>query len=175
MKKILLAALAAFTLFSATTASAARLIREPLKWRHSGTTFDRLQISSTFGDTTQYFGMDTWAVPFSGSSDTLNLGAVIVSVDSSTTYTANLTKFIVKILAYSNDGVNPTAVVTQTSATLTSGDKMFSIPLFVSMATGFRLLQRGPFPMGADKIRVLVLGETGSMNAAKVELVRFAE
>jgi hypothetical protein len=146
-----------------------------LNWVHSGTVFPTLQISSTFADSTQWFGTDNWVQPPNASADTVVYGAVIFEVDSTASHTPNLTVFTYLIQG-SSDGTNVTSVFAPGTMTLTSGVKTFQVPIFFSAGTAARAAAKSIFPFsGNKKIRVVVSGTTGTMSGVKCSILRFAD
>lgn len=173
--RILLAALAALTLLSGT-ANAARVIKEPLGWMHGGTKFERLTVSSTFGDTTAIFNTEGWATPFNASSDTVIIGYLVVEMDTASSVTCDLTAFTSKVLV-SNDptGANVVATLAPGTQTLTSGTKTLTFPIWFSVSKAYRAAHINSFPFAGRCVRFLLLGGTGSMPAAKVSILRWSD
>lgn len=182
MKKLFLATLAAVAVLSGlnTDAHAVKLRRENLVWRHSGTDFNKLQVSSTFACTTQVISMNDWVLPNYGTLaaavDSMCIGQLVVVGDSSAAYTPNLTVLTYSIQA-SEDGSNWQVVFAPGSQTVTSGNHMFGIPLWIrtSPVSNVALNSRIPFPLFGGKLRIVVTGATGALNAARPYLIRFTD
>jgi hypothetical protein len=174
--KLFLAALAAVALVTGftTDASAARIVKEQLGWLHSGTKFDRLSVSSTFGDTTAYFSTEGWATPFNASTDTVIIGYIVVEMDTAAAATCNLTDFTSKVLV-TNDGSNILATLAPGTQTLTTGTKTLTFPIWFSVSKAYRAAHINTFPFAGKAVRFLLLGGTGTMPAAKVSLVRWSD
>lgn len=150
-------------------ANAARMVREPLGWNHGGTKFEKLTISSTFGDTTASFSTEGWATPFNASTDTVIYGYVVIEMDTTSSVTCNLTDFTFKVLV-NYDGSNVLATLAPGTQTLTSGTKTLTFPIWFSVSKAYRAAHINTNPFMGRAVRFLILGGTGSMPAARVSL-----
>ena len=160
----------------ASSAFAARLVKEPLGWFHSGTKFDRLTVASTFGDTTAFFSTEGWASPFNSSADTVVVGYLVVEMDTAATVTSDLTVFTSKVLSYNDPlGYNVAVTLAPGTQTLTSGTKLLTFPIWYSAAKAYRAAHVNAAPFSGRVVRFLLLGGTGSMPAAKVSILRWSD
>lgn len=177
---VILGALAVFCALSVTSASAVTLDKKDLGWWDQTASDMNLRLktktaitaSGTGVDTLQSFSLQGMALPFS-KPETANLDSTMIAqlvfvTDSSAAVTNDLT-----VLAYttevSADGVNWQTVVS-VSNIISSGDKMWTIPIWVHTAEGFGTTSVRNNPYIGNQIRVRVTSATGNQYAVRAQL-----
>ncbi len=179
---VILGALAVFCALSVTSASAAKLVHEPLQWQFSSlatpggivqTQRNALGVGET--DTSATFSTENWSLPQSVFSDSVVIGWVVMGVDTSVAATISATSFTINLDAggagsnFLNFGT--TGAVTFTDFTTT--DKMIKIPIYnnytltrgVTGAVG----NWGPLM----RLRIVPIG--GTWPAAKLTVVHWTD
>lgn len=179
---VILGALAVICALSVTEASAQKLAKRDLAWLdqtasswNTGRFKDRTAItnSGTGIDTLQYFSLLGCVKP-TGNPETASLDSTMIAqlvfiTDSTVAVTNDLT-VVSYVTEVSNDGVNWQSVVAVTTNTVSSGDKMWTIPLWVHTSEGFGANTIRNNPYFASMIRVRAIAATGNQYAVKAQL-----
>ena len=186
MKKILLAALAAFTLFGATAHAQGVLRSQQVRWRFPAnvTTAPYLQQTKALAaggtDTTEWVGTEGWLVPFqSGVTDTALVGRFIVYVDSIAAYAPGQTTLtaVIDVAAAPAGGIAitgggyPQTNYHSISYTLTplTGEKVMQIPIAITRLNAFSPLGASGWGSAGPFVR-LRIATSAAINAASCKV-----
>ena len=177
---VILGALVMVCALNVTEAGAVKLAKKDLGWLdQTATTMDTrvkpktvIANSGTGIDTLVSFSLLGCAIPFShpetANLDSTMIGQIVFVTDSSVAVTNDMT-----VVAYttevSEDGVNWQTVVSVSNIS-SSGDKMWTIPLWVHTAEGFGTTSVRNNPYFARQIRVRVTSATGNQYAVRAQL-----
>lgn len=185
---VILGALAMVCALNVTEAGAVKLDKRDLGWWNEhrtsagGSDFyktkTQITASGTVVDTLQSFSLQGMALPFS-KPETANLDSTMIAqlvfiTDSSGVATNDMTvaSYVTEVSA---DGLNWQTVVAVTTNTITTGDKMWTIPIWVHTAEGFGANTIRNNPYIANQIRVRVIGATGNQYAVRAQLWYWTE
>jgi hypothetical protein len=187
MKKLILAALAAFTLTAAVThdAHAVRIVTQDLQWRDQAGGAIRLQnLGVGINDTTIAFSTEGWALPSFATSasatvtDSLLVGVILLAPDSSAAYTpsASSATIIIEGGVHGVNDVNFSPMATTTFTDPTTTDKVWRIPIYINP-----WLMRGASAASPNlgnlwpvmRMRIVTIG--GTFSACKASILRFAD
>lgn len=168
-----------------TVAGAAVLAKKDIPWLDQTRTVlwqtkDKTAItnSGTPLDTLSSFSLLGCAEPTSGNPEASNVDSTVIAqvvfiTDSTVAVTNDLT-FATYTIEVSEDGFNWQAVNTIQNAT-TSGDKMWTIPLWIRKSEGFGAAGVKHNPYFARQIRVRITAATGNQHAVRAQLWYWAE
>lgn len=183
---VILGALAMVCALNVTEAGAVKLDKRDLGWWDQTATDMNLRFktktaitaSGTGIDTLQSFSLQGMALPFS-KPETANLDSTMIAqlvfiTDTTVAVTNDMTvaSYVTEVSA---DGVNWQTVVAVTTNTITTGDKMWTIPIWVHTAEGFGANTIRNNPYIANQIRVRVIGATGNQYAVRAQLWYWTE
>jgi hypothetical protein len=170
-----------------TEATALRLVSRGIQWRNPDVAFgtiDRQNLGVAINDTTDVFSTDGWAIPnFAQSAsptvtDSLIIGWIVLSTDSSAAYTPSATSatLVIEGGAGGSGNVNFSPMATTTFTDPTTTDKVWKIPLFLNPwlargATAGSPSLGNVFP--AMRMRIVPIG--GTFSSCRVTLVYFSE
>lgn len=190
MKKLILAALAAFTLLSLVPHDAGAVsfaVRE-IGWRDGASGVQAVTNKQNLGvginDTTVTFSTEGWALPNFGTSvsatvaDSLLIGAIILAPDSSASYTPSATSATI-IIEGAPPGFNdlnftPMATLTLTNPTTT--DKVWRVPLFINPWLLFGDAAKAPnFGNVWPRMRMRIVTVGGTFSACRVFVQHFQD
>lgn len=176
---VILGALAMVCALNVTEAGAVKLDRKDIGWNNEYATspFDRVKpktqitASGTVNDTTAAFSLLGCALPFSkpdgSNADSASIASLVFMTDSSAAATNDLTVYTVTLQG-SEDGVNWETVYTiATQSSISSGDKAFSVPLWVQTGEGKGAVGTKVNPLFRRQLRAIISGVTGNMYAAR--------
>ena len=179
---VILGALAVFCALSVGTASAARLVQEPLEWRFansavaSGETRTWLNaLGDGEVDTTAIFSTDNWSLPQAAFSDSVVIGWIVMYPDTAVAASISATSFTINIdvggqaANYLNMGT--TGAVTFTDFTTT--DKVVRIPIYHNFALARGVT--GAVGNWGPKIRMRIVPIGGTFPAAKLNILHWAD
>ena len=165
-----------------TTAGAVKLAKKDLGWLDQTATDMSLRVkakttiaaSGTGIDTTSNFSLLGLALPNQAKGDAANvdstlMATVVFVTDSSVAATNDLT-----VCAYtidgSEDGVNWESIVSVSYTGIASGDKGWSIPIWVRTSDGNGTAGTKPNPFFRRNLRVRVTSATGNQYAVRPQL-----
>lgn len=179
MKKFLV--LAALTLTVATTASAQVLYKQDFGWLDKMATSEAKRIkqrttivTANVPDTSSAFSLLGCVLPYQGKADAASvdstlMATVVLVTDSTVAVTNDLTVVAYKVQA-SEDGFNWEDVVSVSYTGITSGDKSWSIPIWVKTSDGNGTAGTKPNPFMRTRLRLIVSSATGTHRAVKPQL-----
>ena len=184
----LILAMALVTAMVPSEAKALRLVSRGIQWLDgasgAGAKTDRQNLGVGINDTTETFSTEGWAIPnFAQSAsatvtDSLIIGWVVISTDSSAAYTPSATGATITIEGSSggSGNVNFHAAPAITFTDPTTTDKAWRIPIFINpwLARGANAGSPGlgyVFPV--MRVRLVTIG--GTFSSARVSLVYFQE
>lgn len=184
---VILGALAVFCALSVGTASAVTLAKKDLGWWDDTQTDMALRIktktaitaSGTGLDTTSSFSLLGLALPDQGKADASNvdstlMATVVFVTDTSVAVTNNLT-----VVAYSidgsEDGVNWETIVSVSYTGIASGDKGWSVPIWVKTSDGNGTAGTKPNPFFRRNLRIRCTSATGNQYAVRPQLWHWTE